>query len=78
MDIKGKTLTFNGKEIMYSHLTTPGNKHVPSGGSSGQILEWSADGEAKWADPGVSGTQVITQADQPTGHISGRCWIKTN
>lgn len=32
----------------YVHPTTAGNKHVPSGGSSGQILRWKANGEAQW------------------------------
>lgn len=32
----------------YIHPTTSGNKHVPSGGSEGQILQWAADGTAKW------------------------------
>jgi hypothetical protein len=34
----------------YSHPTTSGNKHIPSGGSTGQILKWSADGTAVWAN----------------------------
>ena len=33
----------------YVHPTTAGNKHIPSGGSSGQILKWSSDGTATWA-----------------------------
>lgn len=33
---------------VYAHPTTSGNKHIPSGGSSGQILRWSADGTAVW------------------------------
>ena len=33
----------------YSHPTSSGNKHIPSGGSSGQYLKWSADGTATWA-----------------------------
>lgn len=33
----------------YSHPTSSGNKHIPSGGSSGQFLKWSADGTATWA-----------------------------
>ena len=33
---------------VYTHPTTSGNKHIPSGGSSGQILRWSADGTAEW------------------------------
>jgi hypothetical protein len=32
----------------YVHPTTSGNKHIPSGGSSGQYLKWAADGVAKW------------------------------
>lgn len=34
----------------YTHPTASGNKHIPSGGSSGQILRWSADGTAAWGD----------------------------
>lgn len=33
----------------YTHPTTSGNKHIPSGGSTGQILKWSSDGTAIWA-----------------------------
>lgn len=32
----------------YSHPTSSGNKHIPAGGSAGQILRWSADGTATW------------------------------
>ena len=32
----------------YVHPTTSGNKHIPAGGSAGQILRWSADGTAVW------------------------------
>ncbi|WP_294366651.1 hypothetical protein [uncultured Ruminococcus sp.] len=35
-------------DTVYTHPTTSGNKHIPSGGSSGQILRWSADGTAVW------------------------------
>lgn len=34
----------------YSHPTNSGNKHIPSGGSSGQVLKWSADGTATWGN----------------------------
>lgn len=34
----------------YVHPTTSGNKHIPSGGAFGQILVFSADGTAEWAD----------------------------
>lgn len=32
----------------YTHPTTSGNKHIPAGGSSGQILRWASDGTAAW------------------------------
>lgn len=32
----------------YSHPTSAGNKHIPAGGQSGQILRWSGDGSATW------------------------------
>ena len=38
------------KDTKYTHPTTSGNKHIPSGGSSGQILKWSANGTAVWSD----------------------------
>lgn len=33
----------------YVHPTTAGNKHIPTGGASGQFLKWSASGTAVWA-----------------------------
>lgn len=33
---------------VYTHPTSPGNRHIPAGGSSGQILRWSSDGTAVW------------------------------
>lgn len=38
----------------YVHPITAGNKHIPAGGSAGQILNWSADGTAIWGDNLVS------------------------
>lgn len=39
---------FKTSDTVYTHPTSSGNKHIPSGGSSGQILRWSADGTATW------------------------------
>ena len=39
----------------YVHPTTSGNKHIPSGGSSGQVLKWQSDGTAKWGSLSSSG-----------------------
>lgn len=33
----------------YTHPTTSGNKHIPSGGANNQVLGYSADGTAQWA-----------------------------
>jgi len=33
----------------YTHPTSAGNKHIPSGGSSGQFLKYSSAGTATWA-----------------------------
>lgn len=38
----------------YVHPTAPGSKHIPAGGASGQILRWSANGEAVWGNEGVT------------------------
>lgn len=34
----------------YTHPTTSGNKHIPSGGATGNILVYSADGTAVWSN----------------------------
>ena len=46
----------------YVHPTTSGNKHIPSGGSSGQILRWSADGTAVWGDDNNTTYSDATQS----------------
>lgn len=51
-------------DTKYTHPTTSGNKHIPSGGSSGQFLKWSADGTAVWAaDNNTTYSVVSTTAD---------------
>ena len=46
----GNTYTLTTQDTVYTHPTSSGNKHIPSGGSSGQFLGWSADGTAKWVN----------------------------
>ena len=36
---------------VYTHPTTAGNKHLPAGGASGNILLWSAAGTGAWGAP---------------------------
>lgn len=48
-------------DTKYTHPTTSGNKHIPSGGSNGQILRWSADGTAVWGnDKAIYKKNLIT------------------
>ena len=46
----------------YTHPTSSGNKHIPSGGSSGQILRWSADGTAVWGADNNTTYSAATQS----------------
>ena len=44
----------------YTHPTTAGNKHIPAGGTLGQILVNNGDGTAKWEDaPSYTGYEDI-------------------
>lgn len=53
-------------DTVYSHPTNSGNKHIPSGGSSGQILRWSADGTAVW---GADNNTTYSAASQSTNGL---------
>ena len=46
-------------DTVYVHPTTPGNLHIPSGGTSGQILIWNADGQAEWGNPEAVAVAVM-------------------
>lgn len=47
-DTNGNIKIDGTETIVYTHPTTSGYKHVPTGGAVNQVLEWSADGTAKW------------------------------
>lgn len=49
-DATGDSITISSANTVYTHPTSAGNKHIPAGGSSGQILRWSADGTAVWGN----------------------------
>lgn len=53
----------------YSHPTTSGNKHIPSGGSSGQILRWSADGTATWGSDNNTWTAMVGATSSANGSV---------
>lgn len=62
------TNTFN----KYTHPTSAGNKHVPSGGSSGQVLVYGgSSGTASWGDvPGIS-DKADKVSSATSGHFAG-------
>ncbi len=47
---KSKLEGIEAEANKYEHPTTSGNKHIPSGGTSGQILVNTEDGTVAWAD----------------------------
>lgn len=59
----------------YVHPTTSGNKHIPSGGTSGQILKWSSDGTASWGyisdeSLAVTGIKGNSETTYRTGNVN--------
>ena len=52
---KAKLAGVEAQANKYIHPTSSGNKHVPSGGSSGQVLKWQSDGTAQWGNLSSSG-----------------------
>ena len=54
----------------YTHPTTSGNKHIPTGGSEGKILKWKSDGEAEWADETDTNTTYENATTSSDGLMS--------
>lgn len=52
----------------YIHPTTSGNKHIPAGGASGQILRWGSDGTAVWGADNNT-TYSVVGANGSTGLV---------
>lgn len=66
-------------DTVYTHPTTAGNKHIPAGGSSGQILRWSADGTAVWDNDNNTDTKVTnTLATKTKAYVTGTTSSSTN
>ena len=66
-----------GRTLTVSHSTSAGYKHIPSGGSSGQVLGWDSDGAAKWVNATANtnyyttGLTVSTATTSNTITVSG-------
>lgn len=66
----------------YVHPVTSGNKHIPVGGSSGQILKWGSDGTAVWdyndslCPYGVGDIFITKSSANPATTWPGTTWKK--
>lgn len=49
-DANGVPAWRDDANTVYTHPTSAGNKHIPAGGSSKQILRWASNGTATWSD----------------------------
>lgn len=69
----GTSVPANAKftDTVYTHPTTSGNKHIPSGGSAGQVLKWSADGTAVWSSDTSQHNHDNTYLKLTGGTVSG-------
>jgi hypothetical protein len=47
--------SYTDTDTVYTHPTSAGNKHIPSGGSADQVLTYSASGTASWQNAGGGG-----------------------
>ena len=59
-------------DTKYTHPTTAGNKHIPAGGSSGQILKWAADGTAAW---GADNNTTYSNMTGATASAAGKAGL---
>ena len=55
------------QDTTYTHPTTAGYKHIPSGGSSNQILRYSSSGTAVWSNENTVSAYTSTPAMNGTG-----------
>lgn len=54
-------------DTVYTHPITAGNKHIPSGGSTGQILQYGgSSGTAKWVSPDASSMWKLLKTQNVT------------
>ena len=78
-DATNDNVTIAAKDTVYTHPTTSGNKHIPSGGSSGQILRWSADGTAAWGSDNNTDTKVTNTLNTTAkAYVTGTTSATTN
>ena len=60
------TISATDTNTVYTHPTSAGNKHIPTGGAAGQFLKYSSSGTATWATPSYT-TNTNTTYTAGTG-----------
>lgn len=65
----GKSVAIASKDTVYTHPVSAGNKHIPAGGASGQILRWSSDGAAIWGNED-GGDKIVTTTGTGEAYIA--------
>lgn len=55
----GALFTDTDTDTVYTHPTTSGNNHIPTGGTIGQILKNSASGVVVWDDESAGGSSTL-------------------
>ena len=69
-NVTNDSVTISATNTTYTHPTTAGNKHIPAGGSSGQILKWSSDGTAVWGNESGGGEKIVTTTGTGESYIA--------
>lgn len=71
VDANSETNEITISSDKYTHPSGSGNNHIPSGGSSGKILEWESSGTAKWADkPSQTRVKGNNESSYRTGDVN--------
>lgn len=71
--VNGNIKIDGDETVVYTHPETSGNKHIPSGGSVGQVLKCTADGTADWSNETKSTIDVLTS--DPESPATGYMWV---
>jgi len=64
------TIEITSTDTVYTHPTSAGNKHIPSGGSADQFLKYSSSGTAVWAAAPADATKLPLTGGTLSGGIS--------
>ncbi len=62
-DANGNPAWREDANTVYTHPTTSGYKHIPKGGSTGQVLLWSSDGIATWGNVQTTDSVATTSSN---------------